>query len=90
MLNFKKKGKNEPKLQQTREITEINKEYGELCAQVGQKNYTIEVMKAELDVMYRRIQELNVEAAKIPTKELEPKKPEETNGTGNKEEPQSN
>lgn len=44
-----------------RESTAISKEYADLCAMAGDKNYRIDVLKAELQQLNTRLFELNQE-----------------------------
>ena len=48
-----------------RSLEEITKEHGHVMYQIGAKNYQSEVLKAELNQLYQRAQQLNIEAHEV-------------------------
>lgn len=53
-----------------RSIEEIRKDYANFCAQAGENNYRMEVLKQQITMAYQKISELSNEATAL-TKEGE-------------------
>jgi len=57
-----------------RSIEGITQEYNKLCAQSGDAAYRIECIKEEIEKMWVKMRELNVEAAELMKKQEAAKK----------------
>lgn len=52
---------NQPEVQTLRSIDDINKEYTNTCAQLGQASYEQAILNVRIDSLLKRIDSLNVE-----------------------------
>ena len=57
-------------LNKVRKIEDVEREYGQLCSQAGQKQYQIEVLKAELGSINQLLLNLNKEHSEIKSRHI--------------------
>lgn len=67
-----------PQPEKKRDIEAVRQEYFQLCAQAGEREYKIQILRDELKNCYERLLVLNREAADI--KPVDSGKPEVANG----------
>lgn len=56
-----------------RSVEEIQKEYTQVCAKAGHIQYNIEVLKRDLDMVFKTLGDLNLEAAASAAEAAKPK-----------------